>query len=370
MKNHILCFLPSRTQISRVLLFMLVALTGLKSGAQQPMRLDELVLKGTHNSYACCGGTFFENSCPVMHNQPFEQMDDWNVWRLELDFSVKMVNGIPIFYIGHNGPNGNDDTWTENEDPNAMPWWGETLEQFLVKIKNSKSFQYRPIIIKFEKKAWGPTQYNDSSWIPIMETLLINIFSINGIFGPQAHQENGGWKTVPEMAGQIIPSVEGPGSISTNLLFQTEPFTSWGVNDGKYTCETEYISKCSSKDFQIIAADQYQDEWTFNQFLAPPNPIYIKGSALILKPVINIYGSDCGGGACYPDGDPHDKGKFFFVSQHGTFRFPFNQIGESYTIAKPGWTLLIHTGNYPEKNLTFTKALTLKADGGPVVIGQ
>jgi hypothetical protein len=39
--------------------------------------------------------------------------------------------------------------------------------------------------------------------------------------------------------------------------------------------------------------------------------------------------------------------------------------------ALPGWTVLIHTGDYPiSPPLIITKALTLKAEDGPVIIGQ
>lgn len=45
------------------------------------------------------------------------------------------------------------------------------------------------------------------------------------------------------------------------------------------------------------------------------------------------------------------------------------EIGGSVQAAIPGWTLLIHTGAYPEK-ITITKPLTLRAEGGPVTIGN
>ncbi|MEQ1747438.1 MAG: hypothetical protein ABMA02_18555 [Saprospiraceae bacterium] len=46
-----------------------------------------------------------------------------------------------------------------------------------------------------------------------------------------------------------------------------------------------------------------------------------------------------------------------------------NDVITTVDAALPGWTLLIHTGTYPEK-ITAAKPLTLKADGGPVTIGN
>ena len=59
--------------------------------AADPPRLNDLYIKATHNSYACCGGSNwwgYDNTCPVMHNPPYQQIDDWGVWALELDFGV------------------------------------------------------------------------------------------------------------------------------------------------------------------------------------------------------------------------------------------------------------------------------------------
>jgi len=111
----------------------------------------------------------------------------------------------------------------------------------------------------------------------------------------------------------------------------------------------------------IYSADHYQEDWTFDG-TAPPNPVYIHSNAFPIFFVENQYGHDC-------DNDFNNKGETFHVAQHGTFGFPYNQIAESVTAALPGWTLLIHRGAYPE-NITITKPLTLKADGGPVVIGN
>ncbi|MEQ1744401.1 MAG: hypothetical protein ABMA02_03175 [Saprospiraceae bacterium] len=85
--------------------------------------------------------------------------------------------------------------------------------------------------------------------------------------------------------------------------------------------------------------------------------------------MINTVGHDCNVPAWPFPSDITNVGNPFAVAQHGTFRFPYDQVGESVQAALPGWTLLIHTGTYPEK-ITIAKPLTLKAEGGPVTIGH
>jgi hypothetical protein len=62
----------------------------------------------------------------------------------------------------------------------------------------------------------------------------------------------------------------------------------------------------------------------------------------------------------------------FLVREQGTFRFPYNTVGEAMQRLDPvrnaGWTVLIKPGNYPEA-LTISTPVTLKADGGTVTIG-
>jgi photosystem II stability/assembly factor-like uncharacterized protein len=57
-------------------------------------------------------------------------------------------------------------------------------------------------------------------------------------------------------------------------------------------------------------------------------------------------------------------------SEDGTFEHPFNTVAEGRDHSAPGGILVIITGNYPESNLTFTRALTLKALRGTVIIGK
>lgn len=329
--------------------------------AQAPLNL--LAIKGTHNSYACCGGqggfppfTWWDNSCPVIHNPPYEQMDDWNVWAFELDFSVKLVNGNPTLIVGHNGSQG-DDTW-------ATPDWGVTLREYLVAMRDAQSFPYRPVIVKFEKKEWGSNEddaFGDAAiWGAMLDALLLDVFTSDNIYGPNAFATNSNsWPSVPQLAGKIIPYANGP-SYSSQWVFGNEPLARWPIDFDSYINSNQRNAAAQSGQWVIIASDQYQEVWTFD-FTAPPNPIVVKQGTPPIFSVTNLYGHSCG--------DFNDVGKSFLAWQQGTFRFPFNHIAESVDKAFSGWTLLIGTGNYPEK-ITITKPLTLKANGEPVFIGN
>ncbi len=333
---------------------------------QQAIPLNSLVIKGTHNSYTCCSDCFFgqfcDDDCPVMHNPLREQMDDWNVWAFELDFSVEILDNIPTLIVGHNS---STDTWSHTD-------WGITLKDFLVDIKNSRTFQYRPVVLKLAKKSnWGSFSYaHATDWQPLLDNLLLEVFSKESIIGPNKYYEEleGIWLPIPQLAGKVIPYVSCEGNCSplqnpneTEYTFIGEPLPRWPINSDFSTDSIEWSTAALSGLYNIIASDDYQHDYNFSH-IAPPNPIYIKSDAEEIFAVVNQYGQNCN--------SFNDKGKTFYVKQHGTFRFPFNQIEEAYEESQPGWTLLLHTGNYSEENLIFTKQLILKAEGGNAIIGE
>lgn len=348
----------------------------------QILPLDQLVLKGTHNSYASESGDCFpfagcDNTCPVMHNQPFEQMRDWNAWFIELDVSIIVDNSDnPVLLVGH-----------DYAGHLTLPiTFGLTLKDYLEKIRDkSVVFDYRPTIIYFNRKGgmddykWGDAQYKSAEdYGPVLDNLLVQVFGSDHIFGPKKLSTNGlNWPTVPALAGSIIPYTDdyqsehvfgakqtlffysNPCSGCQFHYFETEIFPRW-YSDGS-TDLTTTINKIAAGN-KIIARDDYQQDWTFN-LLAPSNPVFVNNT-IGQEPYFVT--NELGGEWC---DHFNDKGKTFTVNQHGTYRFPFDEIGESVNTAFPGWTLLIHTGNYPE-NLTINKPLVLKAEGGPVRIGN
>lgn len=345
--------------------------------------INTLTFKATHNSYACCGGTDFlgdwDNSCPVMHNPPTEQMDDWGVWAFELDFDAVIEGGNTRFIVGHNGSQG-EDTWTD-------PSWGKYLDDFLNAIHNSRSMQFRPVFIYFEKKKWANSSL---PWNTLLDDLIESIWGRENIFGPDALKaQNCHWPTVTDLAGKIIPvaiSINNNGATETGLHFLGDiqltdceqiqhGLKRVGPRDtfDKYTDATEMAAQRGEGQGVILASDQYQEDWSFI-LSSPPNPLFVQANALNEYDVVNAYGHHCFDGRypCPPCTiDPTNVGIHFKVHQHGTFRFPYGTVSQAYDKARDfsGWTILINAGDYPE-TLIIDRPVTLKADGGTVIIGR
>ena len=332
--------------------------------AQEPLRFNQIVLKGTHNSYAgidCDPFLGKGNECPVMHNPPSEQIDDWGVWAIELDFSfARSESGQVVPWVGHDGRDSCHSFALEN--------WNDRLENYLLAIRESRSFAYRPVVIKFEYKDWGLDTYDDPALAgDSLEVLLVRVFGEHGIFGPRARDSalmaNGGlWPTVDEMAGKIVPyTIFGYGS---DQIYDQCPLSEAVIP--QYSDSGQVQSMIESGK-QVIFLDQYQVDWTF-RFAAPPNPIYVSGTAVDSTWVDNRWGKIC---STPENDDPTDPGRGFPVGEQGTFRFPFRTVGSAIARASayPGWTILISPGSYPE-TITVNASIKIKADGGTVVIGK
>jgi hypothetical protein len=350
--------------------------------AQQPQPINLLKLKATHNSYASSGHVNIPipfvpdkgNSCPVINNPPPEQIDDYGVWALELDFSVK--NGI--LTIGHDGGSGKNETWAEDS-------WGITIEAYLRKIKETRAFKekYRPIFIRFGKKCWGdngqliPTS-DPNNWFQKLKTILINVYGRDNIFGKK-ELDSLEWLTIKDLGGKIIPwvgleyecSLSRQGELLNlnfrppyidDMLFWNDPVNRAVLKDGdnKSPQLRRDSINATYRHNTLISQDLYQFDWTFEE-TAPPNPIYVVQNAPETYTIVNIFGDECSDGT--------DRGDPFIVHQQGTFKLPYDKVQESVDRAYPGWTILMKAGNYNEK-LTIRKTLTLKADGGTVIIGR
>jgi hypothetical protein len=363
--------------------------------AQEPDPINELFFKGTHNSYACrdlCNAGI-ANTCPVMHHHPEQQIDDFGVWALELDFGTERRDGALHFIVGHDGPECPDESWTNCS-------WGPELEKYFERIRRTKAMSYRPIFIVLEKKGWDDNP-PPREWVPRLEHFLKDVFNADGgdhIYGPAKFcEESSKWPTVPYLAGKVVPIVIGGDTLSWNDYFSdfifykdVDGYILYKDNNGiaqrtglrrspsHDTCDDNNLetfkSETNNTDFNFLAADQYQYDWTFLEHIerwAPPNPIVVDKAAPPENDVSNAEDPD-GTGECWKYQYCLNSGctpSDFKVTQHGTFRFPFDSVNKGVKTAKPGWTLLIKAGNYPER-VTISKTLTLKADGGLVVIGS
>ena len=337
--------------------------------------ISALHFKGTHNSYASCTKT--HNTCPIMHHHPQKQMDDFGVWVLELDFSIVCDGGscghpcaesldcCPRAYVGHTGVCG-DGCWT---------WWGPYLDDFLQKIRNARSFNYRPTFLMLDHKTWGEPWFNDPDhherWRCVVQHELQSIFG-DKLFGPADLLAHGGvWPNVPDLAGRVIVLSGSPGA-GSDLVFGPDAPIGSGLADAYWDecTDVSAIQQAASQNKHFLRADQYQYDWTF-AVPVPPNPLCVDASSPDHWVVRN---DDQGIDQAVCDGDCWNvpwgcTPVEFTVHQQGTFRFPYDTILEAVDRAEFGWTVLIKPGNYPEA-LTISKPLTLEADGGVVTIGQ
>lgn len=363
-----------------------------------PLSVDRLLYKGTHNSYD-------RHSEDRLVDLP-EQINDFGVWAVELDFSIPREDGRPPrAVVGHDGPGQRDDNQPlDGGDPDSTTVFDQfRLEFFLQQIARSSAassgdsaLRYRPLFIYFEKKIWRQlipggffpirTRLDDrdfddhSKFLGVLETELRRVFGSN-IFGPalldaylNAHR--GAYPTVPELAGQIIPVIisfigEPVFVDGTDLIFHDgrciPPCRSFNVQ----ATLAEHCDGLSSipdaiHANNIVRVDNFQDDASF-EFSIPPNPIVVAAGA---PSETRIMGCD----------------QETTVHQQGTYQFPFDTVTKAVERAKGltndgavdlrksgiGWTLSIGPGNYLE-SLRIDLPLTLqKAVGfaGKVAIGS
>ena len=265
--------------------------------AQAPQPIDRLlVFKGTHNSYVCRTDCLFSCTAdpPIMNHPSQVQIDDFGVWALELDFSIRIENGQPRAVVGHDGP---DDEVT---------CWGRHLTDFLFMIRDAAAIKmaYRPVFIYFEKKDnWGEESYKDpNQYLPILENDLKVVFGEEQISGPRAlmtfyHQYNR-YPTVPEIPGRVVPVMLSPTVSGTAFIFHDGPFSSAcdgcppgglgptglpGLNLGATPfdhCTNRNVIQAliQNSDLDIFRVDQYQADWTFG-YGVPPNPLVVDWTA-------------------------------------------------------------------------------------------
>lgn len=381
-----------------ILLFGIVTghglLTCTECSAQGGTPLDQLTLKGTHNSYESSLHETFgfaDNNCPLMHHQPAVQVDAFGVYAVELDFSIESEGGILRAIVGHDGHCDNG-CWT-------FDGWGKYLDVYFESLKNTKSFQYRPLIILLEKKCgWGVYDEPDK-WMPFAESLAVRVFGANQMYSYDRWRlaDNRTWPSVPELAKHVVLmgfqetsqdcATDGYGGggvmfplvdVQGHATLPTRPI-------GQPNCQSiaEYVTDVRSMQ-GILRSDWYQYEFTFDDSFAPPNPICVRAGATALRLSSNVddpfSGSNCvdlgltGNPVCTDacnSGASCDSAHFL-VGQHGTFDFPFGSVGQAVARATQGgrgWTLLIEAGNYREA-VTIGAPMTLRTAGGVVMIGK
>jgi hypothetical protein len=337
--------------------------------------IDRLRFKGTHNSY-----------CARRRRLLNDQIDDFGVWAIELDFSVPIENRSRRAIVGHDGPGlaadgedvmGADESRTDVNDRFR-------LQHFLETASRAQSLTYRPLFLFLEKKGWfrtnpppiGPPveRADDVSFddpdllLPLVERELLAVFPADRLFGPDTldrwrGSHAGEYPDVPGLAGKILPIMIAPAA-GTGLLFQdapcpdtlTGPCRSLNLRDDiAIECDGLALVSDLAATNVIIRVDNHQANLSFD-FAVPPNPLVIDAGSPRIVPL-----DGCGG-------------EIVSTFQQGTFLRPFSTIPDALarahgtigTTTNPqragiGWTLRIRPGQY-RAPLVIDMPLTIERD--------
>jgi hypothetical protein len=327
-----------------------------------PLPVDQLILKGTHNSYSCRGEGDLDPPC--MNHPPEKQIDDFGVWSLELDFSVNRVNGVPTALVGH-------------DRPGHGTCWGLSLKDFFRMIRGTLSIKYRPVFVNFDIKDWGDSGLTAGDKYAVGVAAAREVFQGDLIELEKFVADNGRVPTVPELAGKVVlyaPNQTLRGTHADHCV--SREVVERSIRSGKPV--EEGGADCGPNGCRVFRLDQYQADWTF-QYGAPPNPLVVDSTA---RPPWTVADSEGDSWGC----DNGDVSHHQVVHEHGTYRFPYASLrkavvrargvtpngGEDPRRAGYGWTVLVRPGVYPE-NLTIDTPLVLMKDlryEGTVKIGR
>lgn len=329
--------------------------------------LDELMLKGTHNSYSCEGG-----APPRMNHPPEKQIDDFGAWHLELDFSIVDEGGKLAAVVGHDRPG--DDTC-----------WGYYLADFVERIRRARALEYRPVFVCLEVEKWRrswrrPWRRPADSAFGYDEKLALGLSTFREVCGSDfvlledlLVERNLAWPSILDLAGKIV--FHEPNKLSAD----GRSVGMRGTWAGRCTSAAE-VERSIADGFRAFRLDQYQADWTFD-YGVPPNPIVVDPEAPAETVVDDSEGEQWRCGAETSHGQ--------VVGQHGTYRFPYRTLAQAIERARGvtsatggvrdprraghGWTVLLRPGHYDEAAIDLDIPLTLLVDDrypGEVTFGE
>jgi hypothetical protein len=354
---------------------------------QLPPTIDQLIFKGTHNSYQCIGECNDLGICdldpPYMGHPPSAQIDDFGVWAVELDFSATMVNGVPRAVVGH-------------DRAHHGTCWFYFLREFLTDIRNAKALKYRPVFIYFDIHDWDEGEiagYSHEDKLRLAIDDVDRVFQGNYILLAKYVQDNSRYPSLQDIVGtaviyfpqqQFLPDSSPPfrgtlrGTWADHCTNPTAVEKS--IRTGDPADDTG--GPCGSEGCRVLRLDQYQSDWTFG-YAVPPNPLVVDVTA---SPPWTVTHSDGDYWQC----DTHpgiDVSIGQVVHEHGTYVYPYKTLGAAITRAEGtiletsiqrdsfragyGWTVLLKPGQYHEP-ITIAIPLTLAKDDrfpGTVQIG-
>jgi hypothetical protein len=355
-------------------------LGGIPGVVRAQVPVDQLVFKGTHNSYACrteCGPVSCTQDPPIMNHPLNQQIDEFGVWAIELDFGVIRENGVPVPVVGHDGP-GDAVTCYGPQ----FPGWPRSayLTDFLSAVRNSSALRYRPVLIYFEvKEDWGDHTLDYQSKLSLGIRALSQSFQGNFlVLEEYLSNHNGQYPTVTETRGKAIlyfPSPEFPRDNHPNDPRGTLRGTSADLCTSPRAIDNAIGTGeiCGSAGCRVPRLDQYQGDWTF-EYGVPPNPLVVDSAAPSAWTVTDSRGDDWSCPTELPGESPNctlfgilatcDLSRGQIVHSQGTYRFPYRTVQGAITRARGivpsrrsetrefrsglGWTVLIKPGTYPE----------------------
>ena len=330
-------------------------------------RLDELIFKGTHNSYD-----------DTRRLPPDVQVDQFGVWAVELDYSV--LAGTTDLVVGHDGPGRSAD------GSGVFRVGGDyVLRSYLDALAETEALQFRPLFLYLEKKPWLwslDNRYYENhpdELLSLVEEQLKGAFP-GRLLGPKRmfDEYHDQLPSVRDSAGLVLPIAIAPSAGNDTIFPPWAPFGAavqtegCGRPDG--TVPSPPIDSPLSP--RVWRPNNFVSDWTF-KYGVPPNPIVVAGTA----PLTNEVEERCVGSVT-------DAFSSEAVTAQGTRRLPYtsvraaiqraaatieignNGIYHRQVVSGAGFTLLIAPGRYERPLQPIDFPLTLRRDGssGTVII--
>jgi hypothetical protein len=314
-----------------------------------PLTIDQLILKGTHNSYSCRG-----KDAPCMNHPPEKQIDDFGVWHLELDFSLVREKGGPVAVVGH-------------DRPGEAACWGYYLADFVHRISAARSLAFRPVFVCLDVKAWKrclltPWRQPPDAGYSFDEKWQCGVAALAEASGERflnleafLKQRDYVWPTMDELTGKIVLYQPNKRTQDGRLVGLSGTHADhcverWQVERAIASGRPfERNQTLPSESYRALRLDQYQADWTF-EYGVPPNPIIVDAQAAPTTRVDDAEGQRwrCG----------HEVSHGELVGEHGTYRFPYRSLERAIERARGitaltgskadprragyGWTVLVH----------------------------
>jgi hypothetical protein len=235
-------------------------------------RLDQLLLKGSHNSYEANRGAALA-----------AQVDDFGVWAVELDYGV--VGGTLV--VGHDGVG-----WGADDSPLLAPNGSYYFRDYLSELRHTEAFKYRPLLIYLDNKGreneWGD-DLADEDLVALLRNDFEAVFSRDQIFTPILLHErfNDEFPDAPALAGFVIPIDTNRTPTEEYEQFQVFPENQFHALAFRYCADPSTIFSAFPRrevdgsrrePVRVWRSNNITDEWTF-EYGAPPNPLVVDPEA-------------------------------------------------------------------------------------------